>query len=162
MGTSTCQQFLTEYLGAICKELARRHLAVHAAWVHPPMPQQALGVTIELGSAPARPTEGARRSDAGAGGRIHAGWHEELGWWAEPVGCPGTGRRWFAAELVPSPDRVAAYLAGLTRHENLGTAAPALHRYRLLAAPDDLLLRLARQAVGSVPVAEKVTSSPAM
>jgi hypothetical protein len=148
MVTSTCQQFLTEYLGAICKELARRHLAVYAAWVHPPMPQQALGVTIELGSAPARPTEGARRGDAAAGGRIHAGWHEELGWWAErgdPAGLPGADRRYFSGDLLPAAEQVADFLAGVARHQDLGSAAPSLHRYRLLGDLDDVLDRLSQR-----------------
>ena len=171
MTANTCLDFLTEYLCAVRQELSHRRIVVHTAAVQAPMPQQALGLSMELslagGTAETRaeaqpiPVPVAVPVPAPRG-RLRAGWHEELGWWAEPVGCPGTGRRWFAAELVPSPDRVAAYLAGLTRHENLGTTAPALHRYRLLAAPDDLLLRLARQAVGSGPVAEKVTSSPAM
>jgi len=149
MVTSTCQEFLAEYLGAICQELARRHFAVHAAWVHPPMPQQALGVTIELGSAPARPTEGARRggtgASAGASGRIHAGWHEELGWWAErgdPTGLPGSDRRYFPGDLLPAANQVADFLAGVARHQDLGSAAPSLHRYRLLGDLDDLLDRL--------------------
>jgi hypothetical protein len=148
MVTSTCQQFLTEYLGAICQELARRHLAVHAAWVHPPMPQQALGVTIELGSAPVRPTEGARRGEAGGGGRIHAGWHEELGWWAErgdPAGLPGADRRYFPGDLLPAASQVADFLAGVARHQDLGSAAPSLHRYRLLGDLDDVLDRLSQR-----------------
>jgi hypothetical protein len=137
MVTSTCQQFLTEYLGAICKELARRHLAVYAAWV-----------TIELGSAPARPTEGARRGDTGAGGRIHAGWHEELGWWAErgdPTGLPGADRRYFSGDLLPAADQVADFLVGVARHQDLGSAAPSLHRYRLLGDLDDVLDRLSQR-----------------
>jgi hypothetical protein len=145
MATSTCQHFLSEYLGAICQELGRQRLAVHAAWVHPPMPQQALGLTIELGSAPARTTEGARRGDAGAGERIRAGWHEELGWWAErgdPTGLHGADRRYFPGDLLPAADRVADFLAGVARHQDLGSAAPSLHRYRLLGDLDDLLDRL--------------------
>lgn len=157
MTANTCLDFLTEYLSAVRQELSRRRIVVHSATVHAPMPEQALGLSMELSLA-----GGAAEAHAGAQpapvpvarGRLRTGWHEELGWWAEPVGCPGTGRRWFAAELVPSPDRAAAYLAGLTRHENLGTTAPALHRYRLLAAPDDLLARLdvARRTAAPVKV----------
>jgi hypothetical protein len=164
MTANTCLDFLTEYLCAVRQELSHRRIVVHSAAVHAPMPQQALGLSMELslaGGALETRAPGAQPVPVPRG-RLRAGWHEELGWWAEPAGCPGTGRRWFAAELVPSPERAAAYLAGLTRHENLGTTAPALHRYRLLSTHDDLLLRLARQALGSGPVAERVTSSPAM
>ncbi|HEX4250728.1 MAG TPA: hypothetical protein VH008_22880, partial [Pseudonocardia sp.] len=149
--------FLTEYLSAVRQQLARRQVVVHSAAVHPPMPQQALGLSLELslagvGAEPAA-SPGAAPLPAPRE-RLRAGWHEELGWWAEPVGRPGADRRWFAAELVPPPDRVADYLAGLTRHENLGATAPALHRYRLLAAPDDLLARLdvARRMAAPVKV----------
>ena len=161
MTANTCLDFLTEYLSAVRQELSHRRIVVHSAAVHAPMPEQALGLSMELSLA-----GGALETRAGvqpvpvstpapvpvAGERLRAGWHEELGWWAEPVGCPGTGRRWFAAELVPSPDRVATYLAGLTRHENLGKTAPALHRYRLLAAQDDLLARLEVAGRTATPV----------
>jgi hypothetical protein len=157
MTATTCLDFLTEYLSAVRQQLARRQIVVHTAGVHPPMPQQALGLSLELslgaGGAdtrsvgPARPLPVPRE-------RLRAGWHEELGWWAEPVGRPGAGRRWFAAELVPAPDRVADFLAGLTRHEELGTTAPAPHRYRLLATQDDLRERLdvARRTAAPVKV----------
>jgi Family of unknown function (DUF6292) len=141
MTVSTCLDFLTEYLGAVCRQLADRHVAVTAAWVHQPMPQQALGVSLEL-------AVGGPAESAGADGipapreRIRVGWHEELGWWAEPADRQGTGRRYFPGDLAPSPDRVADYLAGLTRHEDLGSSAPSLHRYRLLDNSDDLVERL--------------------
>jgi hypothetical protein len=145
MTATTCFDFLTEYLSAVRRELARRHIVVHTAGVHPPMPQQALGLSLELsrgaGGAVAQP-ELQPVPVPVPRERLRAGWHEELGWWAEPAGRPGAGRRWLATELVPCPDRVADYLAGLTRHEDLGTTAPAPHRYRLLAAENDLLRRL--------------------
>jgi len=144
MATSTCQHFLTEYVERISRELTRRGLVVYTAWVHPPMPQQALGVTIELGAA-RTPTVGTSRGDTAAEGRIRAGWHEELGWWAErgdPTGLSGADRRYYPGDLLPDANRVADFLAGVARHQDLGSAAPSLHRYRLLGDLDDLLDRL--------------------
>ncbi|MDT7685424.1 MAG: hypothetical protein QOG57_5734, partial [Pseudonocardiales bacterium] len=121
MTVSTCLDFLTEYLSAVRQQLAERHVVVTAAWVHQPMPQQALGLSLEL--AAGRLPEGADGTEAADGvpaprERIRVGWHEELGWWAEPADRRGTGRRYFPGDLVPSPDRVADYLTGLTRHED--------------------------------------------
>ena len=165
MTVSTCLDFLTEYLSAVRQQLAERHVVVTAAWVHQPMPQQALGLSLEL--AAGRLPEGADGAQAADGvpaprERIRVGWHEELGWWAEPADRRGTGRRYFPGDLVPSPDRVADYLTGLTRHEDLGSTAPSLHRYRLLDNSDELVERLdiarrtvARTAARAQPTARR-------
>jgi hypothetical protein len=173
MTVSTCLDFLTEYLSAVRQQLARRQIVVHSASVHPPMPQQALELSLELsrgggttassgGGAPGGPAAGVPPVEVPPlpvpRERLRAGWHEELGWWAEPAARPGTERRWFAAELVPAADRVADFLAGLTEHEQLGTTAPAPHRYRLLAAQDDLLERLDVARRTAAPVRVDVTS----
>jgi hypothetical protein len=153
MTASTCLDFLTEYLSAVRQQLAERHVVVIAAWVHQPMPQQALGLSLELAGGPPEGAQAAETAQVGRVGqvaddrpappeRIRVGWHEELGWWAERADRRGTGRRYFPGDLVPSPDRVADYLAGLTRHEDLGSTAPSLHRYRLLDNSDDLVERL--------------------
>ncbi|HEX4358207.1 MAG TPA: hypothetical protein VH141_11835 [Pseudonocardia sp.] len=192
MTATTCLDFLTEYLSAVRQQLARRQIVVHSASVHPPMPQQALELSLELsrsagttasvgggassaGGAPGEPPAGepptgtlptgALPTGAPTGApplplpreRLRAGWHEELGWWAEPIARPGADRRWFAAELVPAADRVADFLAGLTKHEQLGTTAPAPHRYRLLATQDDLLERLDVARRTAAPVKGDVT-----
>lgn len=184
MTATTCLDFLTEYLSAVRQQLARRQIVVHSASVHPPMPQQALSLSLELsrGAGSTASVTGGAGGGSGAPGepptgvlptgvpptgapplpvpreRLRAGWHEELGWWAEPIARPGADRRWFAAELVPAADRVADFLAGLTKHEQLGTTAPAPHRYRLLAAQDDLLERLNVARRTAAPVKVDVTS----
>jgi hypothetical protein len=150
MTASTCLDFLTDYLRAVRQQLAERRVVVTSAWVHQPMPQQALGLSLEL-AAGGLPEGADVAGSAGVPGvaarvpppreRIRVGWHEELGWWAEPADRR-TGRRYFPGDLVPSPDRVADYLAGLTRNEDLGSTAPSLHRYRLLDNSDDLVERL--------------------
>jgi len=71
-------------------------------------------VTIELGAA-RTPTVGTSRGDTAAEGRIRAGWHEELGWWAErgdPTGLSGADRRYYPGDLLPDANRVADFLAG--------------------------------------------------
>jgi hypothetical protein len=148
MTASNCLDFLTDYLSAVRQQLAERHVVVTTAWVHQPMPQQALGLSLEVAagglpeSAEVAGAPGVVDGVPAPRERIRVGWHEELGWWAEPADRRGTGRRYFPGDLVPSPDRVADYLAGLTRHEDLGSTAPSLHRYRLLDNSDDLVERL--------------------
>lgn len=147
MTDDRCPAALGVYLGEVADALARRCIGVAAVRVPAPGPQQALTGCIELDPATARPGLG--------WGPVTAGWHEELGWWAElhSGSAARRSRRYLpstaAGDVAPYPTVVADFLAGLARGEDLGSMAPALHRYRLLADPHELLDRLAHPGARS-------------
>ena len=123
-----CVRPLVSYLEAVCRELATHHVIARAAQVQAPGPQQALCASLEL----TRP--GRLRA-------VPAGWHEELGWWAEPHGR--TDRRYLPGSLLPDPAVVAEFLAlGAER----GLTAPVPHRYRLLSDGADLVALLGERS----------------
>lgn len=112
-----------------------REVTVVDARVQSPGPQQALCASIELrppGTDPSR--------------TIRAGWHEELGWWAQP-GSPYSGsvraRRYLAGELAPACTAVVDFL---THSAELGTVEPSLRRYRLVGTDEELITALTRRS----------------
>jgi hypothetical protein len=121
---------LARYLEAVCRELATHRVLAGNARVHLPGPQQALCASLEL-TRPGLPK------------RVPAGWHEELGWWAEPRGQ--TDRRYLPGSLVPPPEVVAEFLAFGAEQ---GSTSPVPHRYRLLTGGPDLLALLSDRLGG--------------
>jgi len=85
MTATTCLDFLTEYLSAVRQQLARRQIVVHSASVHPPMPQQALELSLELsrGAGTTASVGGGASSGGGTPGEPPAG--------EPPTGTPPTG-----------------------------------------------------------------------
>lgn len=122
--TTTLPPALASYLDAVRRELTSRGARAGDPNAHPPGSRQALCVTLDLVLPHSRRL-------------LRAGWHEELGWWAEPYGQ--TDRRYLPGALVPEPAEVADFL---TLAGRAGSCRPVLHRYRLLAGERDLLARL--------------------
>lgn len=146
-----CPGALSAYLGAVVDALARRGVGVLTVVIPVAGPQHALAGSLVLHRAAALP----------GWGPIVAAWHEELGWWAEPSPGPGPARRYLPAgspaDVAPYPTLVADFLTGLARGEDLGTSAPAIHRYRLLAEPHDLLTLLTRHT-GATAASDRLPS----
>ncbi|WP_156935465.1 DUF6292 family protein [Pseudonocardia spinosispora] len=132
-----CARSLAAYLRSVQDELALREVTVVGARVQSPGPQQALCASIELRSPGMDPNR-----------TIRAGWHEELGWWAQP-GSPSAGsvraRRYLPGELAPGCAEVADFL---THSVELGTVEPSLRRYRLVGTDDELITALTQQVTG--------------
>lgn len=125
-----CVRPLASYLEAVCRELATHKVLARDAQVQVPGPQQALCASLEL-TRPGWPRA------------VPAGWHEELGWWAEPHGR--TDRRYLPGSLLPDPAAVAEFLA---LGAELGSTEPVPHRYRLLTGGRDLMAMLCERSGG--------------
>lgn len=119
---------LALYLDAVRRELTRRRVVVREAHVRAPEPGEALCATLSYG-LPDWPTT------------VRAGWHEELGWWAEQG--HRHERRYLTGNLVPPTSTVADFL---TLGGEPGSLDPKVHRYRLLGDEPELIARLDRFA----------------
>jgi hypothetical protein len=133
-GDRRCPAALATYLTLVREELSRRGIEVVAVRIRAGRPQEALSARLEL--APGGAGTGLVRVP------VAAGWHEELGWWAEVGDRPGPARCYLNADVAAYPTQVADFLTGLARGEDLGSMHPALHRYRLLAGEQELVNRL--------------------
>lgn len=128
---------LADYLRVVDNELARQGVTVRTVRVSMPEPLRALAGTLEL-TADQAPVERGR-------GSLKAVWHEELGWWVDHAGeevseaVVTTVRHYLPGALVPSPARVAEFIARIALGHHVDEGAAVVHRYRLLDDTQALL-----------------------
>lgn len=123
-----CARSLAAYLRSVRDELTRRQVRIVRSRVQTPGPRQALCASIEL-----------RPPGSDASRAVRAGWHEELGWWAQPASpSPGSvrARRYLPGDLTPGHVAVAGFLM---HSSELGSVEPTLWRNPLLASDDHLI-----------------------
>lgn len=119
--------YLTAYLSAVAGSLSQRGLVIHTAGLTP-VPQS-LGCSI--GFEPPRQPPG---FSAPVWVVFQASWDEHRGWCCRlhhSAKNKSTVRRYLGEPLVPAPEVVAEFIAGLSRVRtpgSLGQARPAVFR----------------------------------
>jgi hypothetical protein len=131
--------YLTAYLGAVIGGLSQRGMVIHA--VELTLSPQSLGCSITFDP----PRQPVGRS-APAWVAYHAGWDEYRGWYCRLhhiTKVRSRVRRYLGEPIVPAPEAVADFIAGLNRVQTLGIlglarpAAACHHTPQELA--DDLI-----------------------
>lgn len=132
--------YLTAYLGAVTGGLGQRGMVVHA--VELTTTPQSLGCSITFD--PSRQPAG---SSVPVWMAYQASWDEHRGWCCRlhhVANDQSRVRRYLGEPLVPAPEVVADFIAGLSRVQtlgNLGHARPATYRRRAPQKLADDLIR---------------------